>query len=369
MNDTLHMHAVIMAGGSGTRFWPLSRKNLPKQFLALTSEKSLLRETYLRLREVVSADRIWVIANAHHVDLARSELPEVPPENIIGEPVGRNTAPCIGLAAACVAAKDPQARLLVCPADHSIRPVPEFASSVATALAALDQLETEDEPFTVTFGIKPHYPATGFGYIERGEGIRVAGEDAGVFSVSKFKEKPSSDVAREYIDSGSFYWNSGIFLWRAGGILQLIETHLPELSAGIDLLSQSGLEPADLQTTLDEHFARLPSISIDYGVLEKTPSVAVVEATFEWDDVGSWKAVERYATDDGAGNHVIGRHVGIDTGRSIVVAGKRLVATIGLSDVVVVETDDAVLVCHRDHTERVREVVDLLPECGEEQLQ
>jgi mannose-1-phosphate guanylyltransferase len=355
------LHAVILAGGSGTRFWPLSRKRLPKQFLALTGEKSLLRETYERLAPMVGPERVWVVMGESHRSLVQAALPEIPEENLLAEPVGRNTAPCIGLAAQRILIRDPAAAMLVCPSDHVVQPEDAFRMSVESALAILDAEDELESPWTVTFGIVPRYPATGFGYIERGPELA-----AGAFRVARFKEKPVVEVAEEYLRTGRYLWNSGIFLWHATGLLTLLEKHLPELASGLHALGQEAAGPAGLEGALQARFGSLPSISIDYGVLERARNVAVVAADFGWDDVGSWRAVERYGHRDGAGNSVLGRHVGIDT-RGCIIVGKhkeRLIATLGVENLVIVETDDAILVCSRDDTERVKEIVDRLQKEG-----
>jgi mannose-1-phosphate guanylyltransferase len=350
-----------MAGGSGTRFWPLSRRASPKQFLALAGPRSLLRETFERLAPLVGPGRVWVVAGEAHVPRVREELPEVPAANILGEPAGRNTAPCIGLAAHRILRRDPGARLLVCPSDHIVRPARGFARAVATALRLLAELDRPGAPWSVTFGIEPRYPATGFGYIERGKPIPLpGGAPPAAFRVARFKEKPRERVARRFVDSGRYYWNSGIFLWSAAGVLRLIRQHLPRLAAGLRSIDRKSATARALKAALGRSFRGLPSISIDYGVLEKTPRVAVIAGGFEWDDVGSWRAVERYAPRDAAGNSVLGSHVGVDTADSILVGGDRLVATLGVKDLVVVATDDVVLVCARDQTERVKELVDRL---------
>lgn len=359
------LHAVIMAGGSGTRFWPMSRQDLPKQFLALTGNKSLLRETFERLLPLVGAERMWVVSGASHARLVAEELPEIPRENILGEPVGRNTAPCIGLAARRILEKDPGGFLLVCPADHVIRPAAAFAGAVSAALGLLESLDGGQEPWTLTFGIVPRYAATGFGYIERGEGLgepRAEGaEPLQAYRVKKFKEKPPEEVARGYVESGNFYWNSGMFLWRAADVKRLIEIHLPRLAEGLAEIHKLSRDQG-IQAALEARFGLLPSISIDFGVLEPSKNVAVIAADFEWDDVGSWRAVERYTAQDGSGNNVVGKHVGVATQDCILVGKKRLIATVGVKDLVVVETEDAILVCSRDATERVKEIPERLRE-------
>jgi mannose-1-phosphate guanylyltransferase len=350
-----------MAGGSGTRFWPLSRRATPKQFLALAGPKSLLRETFERLEPIVGAERVWVVAGEAHTRRVRDHLPEVPPANILGEPVGRNTAPCIGLAAHRILRRDPAARMLVCPSDHIVRPREGFEAALRAALEVLGRLDRPDAPWSVTFGIPPRYPATGFGYIQRGEAIPLRAEGRiRAFRVGGFKEKPRERIARRYVKSGRYYWNSGIFLWSAAGALRLIDEHVPALGRGLRRIDGKAPTGAALRAALGGSFRKLPAISIDHGVLERTPRTAVIAGGFEWDDVGSWRAVERYAERDGARNCVLGRHVGVDTADCILVGGDRLLATVGLEDLVIVATDDVVLVCPRDQTERVKELVDRL---------
>ena len=361
------LHAVIMAGGAGTRFWPLSRDALPKQFLSLSGEQSLLRETYARLTPIVGDECVWVVSNRAHVDLVRHELPEIPTEQVLGEPVGRNTAPCIGLAAQRIHGVDPGAALLVCPADHVIRPHDDFQATVTAAHNLLSKLEAGGTPWTITLGVSPVHAATGFGYMERGEALEGGGDTAKAFRVERFKEKPTAALAEEYIASGRYYWNSGIFLWRAAGVLSLLESYLPGLAGGLREIEASVDAGAALASALEEGFPRLPSISIDYGVLEKTSHVAVVEAGFAWDDVGSFSAVERYAPRQES-NSVLGTHVGVRTKECIVVGEGRLIGTVGVENLVVVATDDAVLVCDRRETEAVKELVELLKEKGHEDV-
>jgi mannose-1-phosphate guanylyltransferase len=361
-----HLHAVIMAGGSGTRFWPVSRKNLPKQFLPLGGDKTLLRETYERMAPLIEPEHLWVVTGASHAERVLDELPEIPRENVLGEPVGRNTAPCIGIAARQIFNRDPDGILLVTPSDHVVRPPEPFRKTVLEAVRFIESTKGSREAWTVTFGIVPRYPATGFGYIERGAELQQAGGQA--FVVERFKEKPPVEVAREYLESGRFFWNSGIFLWSAEGILGLMEQHLPRLAAGINALDREASGPGGLDAAMKASFGSLPAISVDHGILEHAPNIAVVAADFDWDDVGSWQAMARYGRRDEEGNTIFGDHVGIDTKDCIVVGKKRLIGTIGLQNLVVVETDDAILVCPRDQTERVKEIVGCLQTEGREDL-
>ncbi|HVR72908.1 MAG TPA: mannose-1-phosphate guanylyltransferase [Planctomycetota bacterium] len=352
-----------MAGGSGTRFWPMSRRSFPKQFLALAGEKSLLRTTFERLEPLVGTERLWVVSGVEHVALVRKEIPELSPSNILGEPAARNTAPCIGLAAQRVLEREADARILVSPSDHMVEPAEAFRDAVVEGLRVLDT-SPGGEPWTVTFGIIPRYPATGFGYIERGSELGPGEGSLRPYLVARFKEKPALETAREYVESGRFYWNSGIFLWKAGGLLRLIDEHIPLLAEGLREIGDRARGSGGLEAALGASFAALPSISIDYGVLERAANVAVLPAAFEWDDVGSWRAVERYAPRDKSGNSTVGHHIAIDSRNCTFVGQKRLIGAIGVENLVVVETDDAVLVCSRDQTERVKEIVDRMRKEG-----
>ena len=365
---TSHLHAIIMAGGTGTRFWPLSRRDLPKQFLAIGGEeRNLLQLTYDRLLPLVGPDRVLVAGSERHRQRTLEELPGLPPENFLGEPAGRNTAPCIGLAAHWVRVRDPDAVLLVVPADHAIRPDTEFHRSVRFASDLLGELAQGGEPPTVMLGIPPQEPATGYGYVEQGALIRTDGDLQG-HRATAFKEKPDLETARRYIEGGRFLWNSGIFLWTVGGILRLIEKYLPDLARGLESISKNLDEPRSYRAALDEHFASLPSISIDYGVLEHATNVAIVRASFSWSDLGSWKASAGYLPADASGNRVRGRHVGIDTRDCVVFGDRRLVTTLGVEGLVIVDTEDSLLVCRFDEVERVRELVEKLKREGHEDV-
>ena len=354
------VYGVIMAGGAGTRFWPLSRRALPKQFLAIGGgDTTLIRATFDRLVPVCGADRILVVANEGYRDLVARALPELGPQRFFGEPVGRNTAPCIGLAAHAIATEDPDAAMLVCPADHVIGPDEAFVATVRYGVGLLDH-PSEGDPLTVTIGIPPTYPATGYGYIERGDelGAGAAGGEIAGYRVARFKEKPDVDTATEYVDSGRFFWNSGIFLWTASGAIELVREYLPELAEGLQAIAQAGPDAAAWRAAIGERFGGLPSISIDYGVLERASNVATVTAAFEWDDVGSWGAAAKYYDEVGP-NRVKGDHAVVDAENCVLVGGgKRLIAAVGVRDLVVVETDDAVLVCHRDRVEDVKAIVE-----------
>ena len=349
------LHAVIMAGGSGTRFWPLSRRGEPKQFLRLTGPRSLIEETYDRCRSWIPADRCWVVTNRQLVDKTQEHLPEVPSRHVLGEPCGRNTAACIGLAAICLIERDPDAVMLVLPADHVIRPAETFRE----VCGAAQEIVAADPERLVLMGVPPTSPATGFGYIERGVPI---GSVRGGFEVRGFREKPDRERAQEYLRRGTFFWNCGIFVWRADRILQALRMFEPELAGLLDQLRGHVSRPT-WDAALDDLFPRMPSISIDYAVLERAQGIAVVEAPFAWDDVGSWGAWERLNASDAEGNTVIGPHVGLETERCLIQTTERhLIGTIGIKDCIIVHTPDATLVADRGDENAVRELVALLEE-------
>ncbi|TWU05637.1 mannose-1-phosphate guanylyltransferase [Stieleria varia] len=350
------LHAVIMAGGSGTRFWPASRNALPKQLLALSGERTMIQATSDRLEGLVPAERRMVLTNQALVSAVLEQLPEFPNQNVVGEPCKRDTAPCVGLAAAMIARKDPEGIMAVMPSDHVIGTPDRFRD----AIRAGEKLVQEDASRIVTFGIKPSYPAESFGYIERAEPLQAAGVAA--FQVARFREKPDRLTAQQYLSSGSFYWNSGIFLWRASTILDALKSHQLEMYEHLDRIAQA-METDKFQETLAVEFAAIKGTSIDYAVMESYPNVAVIEAPFEWDDVGSWQALERLNPSDEHGNTVVGSHYAIDTKGSIIFGQPgHAIVTIGIEDMIVVQTPDATLVAPKSAEERVREAVRLLLE-------
>jgi mannose-1-phosphate guanylyltransferase len=343
-------YVVVMAGGSGTRFWPKSRAHHPKQFLSIGSDRSLLRQTVDRVRETTSADRILVVTAAAHAQHATSSLPELPRENVLVEPEGRNTAPCIGWATRTILARDPTARVAVLPADHYIGDVPGFLSHLDAAFeAAADRI--------VLFGIVPSHPETGYGYIKRGDAI-----GARVHRVERFVEKPNRPTAEQYLSEGTYLWNSGMFVFPASVMSAEIERHVPDLHA---LLRSLELEPGSLPSV----YPRMPSISIDYAVMEKSDRIAVMPAQFGWSDVGSWDAAMEIRKPDEAGNVLEGDAIAIGAKNSMADArAGRFVALVGVEDVIVVDTEDAVLVIKRGDAQAVKNVVDLLKKKGRKEL-
>jgi len=353
------LHAVIMAGGSGTRFWPASREAKPKQLLDLAGSKTMIQATAARLSGAVPPERILVLTNERQVEPICQQLPELPPESVIGEPCKRDTAPCIGLAAMHVSRNDDDATMLVLPADHVIEPDEAFRQAVAQAVELVDRKPTR----IVTFGIRPTYPAESYGYIERGEPIAAA-----AFKVVQFREKPKADVARQYCDSGDFYWNSGIFVWRARTILDSLARYEPEMFARLEAI-ESAAGSDDFDTVFHREFAAIVGKSIDYAVMERADDVAVIEAPFQWDDLGSWQSLARLRGADEAGNTIAAeRHLGLNTTGTIVRSeGNHLIVTVGLTDCIVVHTDGATLVANKHDEESVRDVVKRLKAMGWEE--
>ncbi len=355
------LHAVIMAGGSGTRFWPASRSLRPKQLLALTGQQTMLQSTVTRLDGLMPSERIWIATGKILADPIAEQLPTVPCENILVEPCKRDTAACIGLAALALLQKDPEAVMAVMPSDHVIAEPGPFQQ----ALLAADELVRERPERFVTFGIKPTYPAESFGYIERGEALEnhwPAAQGLNLFRVAKFREKPAATVAREYVDSGRFYWNSGIFVWSARTILASLNHHQPELARRLQTIQAAWGEP-NFAEVLDREFSAIRGISIDYAVMEHARDVVVIEAPFTWDDVGSWQAIARLESADADGNTIRAKHLGINTSGTIVRSDDdHLIVTLGLRDCIVVRTKDATLVARKQDEESIRQVVKALEE-------
>lgn len=350
--------AVIMAGGRGERFWPLSREERPKQLLCLDGKKSLLQRTVERVLPLTGVDGIFIVTAAHLRDEVRHQIPQLPEDSILVEPEARNTAPCIALAAAHLRARSDNDDLVmaVLPADHAIFNDEGFRRTLQEACRLAREPAYQDSLMTI--GIQPTRPETGYGYIHLGS----LQEHDGIsfYPVRRFVEKPHRERAEMYLRSGEYVWNSGMFVWRLRAIEQAFEKHLPAVAEGMDRIRQAIGTP-DYRRILTEVYADMPAISIDYGVMEKAARIVCVPARFGWDDVGNWSAVGRLLPADKGGNVVHGKYVGIDTENCIIYnETNRLVATLGLRDVVIVDTGDAVLVCHKDSVQQVRDVVKAL---------
>jgi mannose-1-phosphate guanylyltransferase len=354
------LHAIVMAGGSGTRFWPASRAGLPKQLLPLAGDKTLLEDTVARLTGLVPPERTLVVTSKRLLPAVQKQLPQLPASALVGEPCKRDTAPCVGLAALLVARHDPDATMAVMPSDHVIAPAAKFCEAIEQAAA----LVAEAPGRLVTFGIKPTYPAESFGYIQQGAPLARPHGAAPAHAVARFKEKPPASVAKEYLAAGNFLWNAGIFVWKASTILEALATRQPECLTHLEAIVAAWDTP-ERDAVFDREFAAIKGISIDYAVLEHATDVVVIEAPFQWDDLGGWSAVARQRGADTEGNTIVGRHLGIDSVRTIVHSGaEHLVVTMGLEDMLVVHTPDATLVANRAHEEAVRKVVAELEKRG-----
>ena len=351
------MFAVIMAGGKGARFWPRSRERMPKHLLDIQGERTIIRETVDRIRPLVPPERTLIVTGRSHAAELIRRLPEIPAENILIEPVGRNTAPCIGLAALHIQKRVPDAVMLVLPSDHRIGNENAFRR----VLTAADEVASERDSL-ITIGIRPTGPETGYGYIELGDLLPNCGA-AGTCGVRSFREKPSREQAQEFLHQGRFLWNSGMFVWKVSTILKAIKRFLPELHEGLMQIREA-LGTEREEEIVGEVYSAQKAVSIDYGVMEKAEDVLVVPGDFGWSDLGSWDALWEVSGKDENGNAVRGAFIGIDAGDSLVHSPGKLVAIIGVRDLVVVETDDALLICRRGRSQDVRKVVEILERKG-----
>lgn len=343
-------HAVIMAGGAGVRLWPLSRKSRPKQLLRLLSEKSLLRHSYERVAAMLPPERIHVITNHAHIPMVAGELPELPTDNLYGEPVGRDTANAVGLAAAILRSRDSEAVIGTFTADHIITPHDGFHRAVERAY----QVAEQRPQVLVTMGIRPTRPDTNYGYVRRGELVCD-----GVFAVEKFTEKPNMAKAMKYLSSAEYYWNSGMFVWHASTILEHLRRQLPPSHDAVQEIAAAWNSPNRTEM-LERLYPALMKISIDFAVMEHAKEVIVVEMACNWVDVGSWPAIESVIPADADGNVTAGErviHLG-SRGNIVVTEDNHLIATIGVDDLVVVHSPDATLVCKRRDAASIKELVD-----------
>ncbi len=349
--------ALIMAGGRGERFWPRSRKNLPKQFLSLTDDgKTMIQLTTERLLPIVDIDDIYIVTNRDYLPLIREQLPNLPAENIICEPKGRNTAPCIALGAAFMGKKYDDAVMMVLPSDHLVK----YSSLYQTTLRDACMVAEEGDNL-VTIGITPDYPETGYGYIKFVN--QISGDSGRAFKVESFTEKPDLEKAKEYLASDDYLWNSGMFLWKLSTIEKRYEELLPEMHEGLCKIRAAVGTPSQ-DAVIEEVFPKFSSISIDYGIMEKADNIYTIPGTFGWDDVGSWLALERIKRSNEFGNIVDGNIVTINTENCIIQGTDKLIAAVGLKDLVIVDTKDATLICERDHTADIKKVIENLKICN-----
>lgn len=347
--------ALIMAGGRGERFWPKSRKRMPKQFLSLTDDgKTMIQHTIERILPMVDAEDIYIVTNRDYKQLVQEQLPNIPVENILCEPVGRNTAPCIGLGAVHMARKYDDAVMFVLPSDHLIKYNSIFLKVLADAAEVAEQGEN-----LVTLGITPDYPETGYGYIKFNS-TEMLGR---AFAVDRFVEKPDLETAKEYLATEQYLWNSGMFIWKVSTILKNLEQYLPETYAGLQRI-RDAIGTENERNVLEREFEAFRSESIDYGIMEKAQNIYILSGAFGWDDVGSWLAVERIRQSNEFGNVITGNAITVDTKNTIIQGDKKLIATVGIENLIVVDTEDALLICQKDSAGDIKKVLENLRICN-----
>ncbi len=346
------LFAFVMAGGSGERFWPMSRQSTPKHLLRLLDDQTLLETTIRRLEGLIPIENTFVLTNEAQLEATWAAAPFLPKENIIAEPLKRDTAPACALATAIARANDPEVTCLVLPADAMIHDVEKFRAQLNDAVDAANESGA-----IVTLGIPPQFPATGYGYLETLNELPRGKNGSAVRSLARFVEKPDIEKATAYLKTGNFFWNSGIFVWRVSTFLEEARRQLPTLADFIESLKS----PTDLPSLLAEKFASLPKISVDYAIMENARQVLTVLAEFDWDDVGAWTALPAHIAPDAHGNCIRGSVVGHDAHENIAISNGRLIALCGVSDLVVVETPDAILVCAKNRVQEVKALQPYLP--------
>lgn len=347
--------ALIMAGGRGERFWPKSRKSLPKQFLSLTDDgKTMIQLTVERILPLVDLEDIYIATNRDYKALVQEQLPGLPEENILCEPVGKNTAPCIGLGAVHIAKKYEDAIMMVLPSDHLIKYNTIFTNTLNDACDVAEQGEN-----LVTLGITPDCPETGYGYIKFVPDKTLSR----AFAVDRFVEKPDLETAKAYLATEQYLWNSGMFIWKVSTILKNMERHLPEMYQGLRRIGNA-IGAEDEYKVLEEEFRAFKSESVDYGIMEKAENIYTLSGSFGWDDVGSWLAVGRIKKSNEFGNVINGNVVTVDTQNSIIQGGDKLIATVGLENLIVVDTEDALLICEKEHAGDIKKILENLRICN-----
>lgn len=346
------LYVLILAGGSGERFWPCSRRARPKQLLKLFSDRTMLAETVARVSGTVPLDHIFVLTNSEQEAAVRAECPGLPPENIVAEPAKRDTAPAVALGVGLVLRRDPQAVMAVLPADHLIKDAAAFGRDLRAGARAAAQSGA-----LLTIGIKPTWACPGFGYIEQGR--RINEDEPAIYEVKRFREKPAPEMAESFLRQGNFRWNAGMFIWSIPAIMGELAKHAPGLAAFVARMRTS----QDLPALLKSEFPSLPKISVDYAVMEKAAHVLELEAGFDWDDVGSWLAVAGHLGQRENGNAANVPLTATNASHNIVFStGEKHVALFGVQDLIIVDTGDALLVCHRSEAENIKKLVPLVPE-------
>ena len=347
-------YAVIMAGGVGSRFWPASTRDNPKQFLSLFSNRSLLQETVSRIEPLIPAERVYIITNSDYTAKVQEQVPDIPADQIIGEPVAKNTAPCVAAAAELIHQNDEDATMVVLPADHYITQPQEFRRVLATAIEKANQGQN-----LVTIGINPARAETGYGYIKFEEAADSLNSDNDVKKVEKFTEKPDRETAQKFVETGQYLWNSGMFIWKTSSIRREFARQLPEMHALAD-----NIDPEDAGETLHTFYHQCESISIDYGIMEKAGSVYVVPGSFGWNDVGSWKAVYELSEKDKNGNVTLHKLAHFEETEDSLIHSEsdKLIAMVGMSNTAVIETDSALLIVNLNEAQTVKQLVNALKE-------
>ncbi|MCD4654055.1 mannose-1-phosphate guanylyltransferase [bacterium] len=344
---TIHLYVVIMAGGRGTRFWPESRSHKPKQFLNIVGKKSMIRQTYERISGIVPPERVFIVTSDDLLGAVKDHLPEIPRKNILLEPVGRNTAPCIAWASAVIKEYDPNAILVILASDHDISPSEAFQAQILAATKLAGQSHR-----IVTLGIPPDRPETGFGYLQMGQMIGDV-DDLSYSEVLRFVEKPDRLTAERYMEEGGYLWNSGMFVFSVDTMLKELEEHQPVIMECVFEIVESGNDPA----ILAKLFPEMPALSIDFGIMERTKGILGMPVSFDWSDVGNWETMYDHIPADEKGNHVRGSSNLEGCEGVLSWSSDRMIVGIGLKDIVIVETEDAVLVCRLDMTQHVGEIV------------
>lgn len=347
--------ALIMAGGRGERFWPRSRKNLPKQFLSLTDDgKTMIQHTVERILPLVDMEDIYIATNREYRALAEQQLPGIPKENILCEPIGRNTAPCVGMGAVHINKKYEDALMIVLPSDHLIKYNSMFVNVLKDACEVAEQGTN-----LTTIGITPNYPETGYGYIKFD-----ADQNLGrAYGVDCFVEKPSIEKAKEYVADELYLWNSGMFVWKVSSILHNMQKFMPATYEGLMKIKEA-IGTEEQESVLETEFTKMESESIDYGIMEKADNIYVLPGTFGWDDVGSWLAVGRIKKSNEFGNVVSGNVITVNSKNSIIEGSDKLIATVGVNNMIVVDTEDALLICDKDHAGEIKKVLENLRICN-----
>ena len=352
-----NFYALIMAGGSGTRLWPLSRQGLPKQAIELIDNRTMFQHAVDRLETLLPPEQVLVVTAREHAEVLAAQVPHIPTQNFIIEPLARGTAGAIGLAAVYLRQRVEDAVLAVLTADHYIRDVNKFRHTLSAAA------HVAREGAIVTLGIHPSFPSTGFGYIRRGSQVRQA-DSFEVYAVDRFVEKPDAARAQEFLESGLYSWNSGMFIWQVGRIMAEFARQMPAFYAQLQTVEAALGSPREAQV-LAEVWPQVRKETIDYGVMEGAQNVVIIPVDIGWTDIGDWAAIYALHQANEAGNVVVGaQHVGVGTSSTFIQAGKKLVATIGLEDVIIIDTDDALLVCARDRAQDVKLIVEQLQKDG-----